>query len=950
MDQRSKSEAVSPIKLLRLFEEAPEQAERARGLKHPRRQFAPLVLLPGETLILQQENVTCVGTLTNLATGVLYLSCYRLVFKGTFFQDSSIEVSGSKVDQEEIARRGYKYQKKRYELPKVNQHIKKIHSKIGQSVRKGGKLIQASIKKKRGNFLFNQYALENDDIGDDIESQAAVNLLGMRIGTHLAIQEFGINDSDTNGGAVADSLENVLISLPIVSIHDVKKFPKQYLEKEKLRMLRDGIEVTCNNLTSVKLCIGGSDNYDAEELLQVLEKHCCPQGRAAAFAYSYSANLKLPSSCRSILTNKSPQNFYKFDDEVKRLKLDTGNNVVTVDQSFCPRYPRRVVVPLCVRERDALREIADYHCNNCFPIVTWRCPRSSGFLLRSAIPRTARGLSDQRCQADEKYIGALAHFAKNRDTNVWVFTERGRVIGPSANNNQSSLSMAEGEAYYYPHCSFVFDDNLPDVQTVQQNGIRLMHALSNKTDESKYLSQLEESGWLENIRRLLEISTAIASEIENEGSAVVVAYDDGVDRTSQIVSLVQLLLDPFYRTLDGFQVLIQKEWLSVKHPFMARNLSTGFVDDNLSPIFLQFLDCVWQLCHQFPVVFQFNENLLQTLATHSYSGRFGTFLDFEKSKLSQIEPISFWTWLNVVIMARDDFVNPIYEEEENSGPIYPVAAAPWLELWSWYTRYRTEESLALAENVAYMQMEKRQKEFKERLAEHHLLLSEYSKLDEATADQYAFHTRSIGSILHKRTESCATNYSYHLENTEETKPRNILSSFFAKKAKSYENLNSLGSKDKIGKSTFYDGNDFQEEDKMKVRTFPRQGLIGRNPTNFRTALENKGIDYVKVIEVKVTEHTCSGYLRKQGLIRKSWHQRWFVLDVRKGCVAYFEDHVSDQPKGVFKCMLITQVYPNTNQEKHQNLFYIDTTERRYPVEAPNSHAMNVWLACFQSLL
>ena len=57
-------------------------------------------------------------------------------------------------------------------------------------------------------------------------------------------------------------------------------------------------------------------------------------------------------------------------------------------------------------------------------------------------------------------------------------------------------------------------------------------------DESKYLSQLEESGWLENIRRLLEISTAIASEIENEGSAVVVAYDDGVDRTSQVLIVI----------------------------------------------------------------------------------------------------------------------------------------------------------------------------------------------------------------------------------------------------------------------------------------------------------------------------------------------------------------------------------------------------------------------------
>lgn len=54
------------------------------------------------------------------------------------------------------------------------------------------------------------------------------------------------------------------------------------------------------------------------------------------------------------------------------------------------------------------------------------------------------------------------------------------------------------------------------------------------SDDSKCLSQIEDSGWLGNVRRLLEISIAIASEIHNEKSTVLVAYDDGVDRTSQV--------------------------------------------------------------------------------------------------------------------------------------------------------------------------------------------------------------------------------------------------------------------------------------------------------------------------------------------------------------------------------------------------------------------------------
>ena len=42
------------------------------------------MLLPGEVLEYQQENATCVGTLSNVATGNLYVTNYRLIFKGAF--------------------------------------------------------------------------------------------------------------------------------------------------------------------------------------------------------------------------------------------------------------------------------------------------------------------------------------------------------------------------------------------------------------------------------------------------------------------------------------------------------------------------------------------------------------------------------------------------------------------------------------------------------------------------------------------------------------------------------------------------------------------------------------------------------------------------------------------------------------------------------------------------
>ena len=52
---------------------------------------------------------------------------------------------------------------------------------------------------------------------------------------------------------------------------------------------------------------------------------------------------------------------------------------------------------------------------------------------------------------------------------------------------------------------------------------------------------------------------------------VLVHCSHGWDRTAQVCSTAEMFLDPYYRTIDGFRALVEKEWLSFGHPFQIRS-------------------------------------------------------------------------------------------------------------------------------------------------------------------------------------------------------------------------------------------------------------------------------------------------------------------------------------------------------------------------------------------
>lgn len=82
------------------------------------------------------------------------------------------------------------------------------------------------------------------------------------------------------------------------------------------------------------------------------------------------------------------------------------------------------------------------------------------------------------------------------------------------------------------------------------------------------------------------------------------------------------------------QALIEKDWLAFGHKFSERCGHVAGDPKEVSPVFTQFIDCIWQLTQQFPATFQFNERFLLTLHDHVQSCQFGTFIgNCEKDRI-----------------------------------------------------------------------------------------------------------------------------------------------------------------------------------------------------------------------------------------------------------------------------------------------------------------------------
>lgn len=76
---------------------------------------------------------------------------------------------------------------------------------------------------------------------------------------------------------------------------------------------------------------------------------------------------------------------------------------------------------------------------------------------------------------------------------------------------------------------------------------------------------------------LLKAAVILTTAIERDARPAMVHCSDGWDRTPQIVALAELLLDPYYRTVEGFRcVFLLYLLILVLVMFLQNILSTCF--------------------------------------------------------------------------------------------------------------------------------------------------------------------------------------------------------------------------------------------------------------------------------------------------------------------------------------------------------------------------------------
>jgi hypothetical protein len=353
-----------------------------------------------------------------------------------------------------------------------------------------------------------------------------------------------------------------------------------------------------------------------------------------------------------------------------------------------------LAVPQGVSDDD-LWEGAKFRSRGRLPVLTFLHRGTGASITRGAQPLP--GLLSFRSRADEAALAAIRQANPRGGERPLVIVDCRSRLSALAN---SAKGAGTESPQNYGGCR-VEHLGVGNIHAMRQ-ALRAVFLSCSRPSPGSFAGWLP---WMGHLELLLSAASQVAQLVGRWGTSVFVHCSDGWDRTAQLVGLAQVLAEPFFRSLEGFAVLVEKDWAGFGHKFADRcghGQPGGFWDEHeRSPIFLQWLDCLHQLLLQFPQAFEYNEQFLCAVMDHVYSCSFGTFLfnsplEREQAGVRQSCP-SLWSWTDLPAQRRR-FVNPLYSPAP--GLLLPDCSPQRLKPWGGYfCRWRGALQLRLPEDA-----------------------------------------------------------------------------------------------------------------------------------------------------------------------------------------------------------------------------------------------------------